>query len=123
LNGLKPDKGINKIMIEKLVLQLKLIVRLINILLKLIPLFAIIYFIFPDPFPFPIPDDLGVIIVGFTLFIQLCPPAIVAEHMAALQQGIPGTWKDPKESGEVIDVGFNELDPKKDSDQKPPKVQ
>jgi hypothetical protein len=115
-------------MIEKLVLQLKLAVRLlrdsrINILLKLIPLFAVLYFIFPDPFPFPIPDDLGVIIIGIYLFIQLCPPEIVAEHMAALQQGIPGTWKDPKDSSEVIDVGFHELDPKKDSDQKPPEGQ
>jgi len=115
-------------MIEKLVLQLKLTVRLlrdsrINILLKLIPLFAVLYFIFPDPFPFPIPDDLGVIIIGFYLFIQLCPPEIVAEHMAALQQGIPGTWKDPKDSGDVIDVGFDVLDPKKENDHQPPAKQ
>ncbi len=115
-------------MIEKLVLQLKLIIRLlrdsrINILLKLIPMFAILYFIFPDPFPFPIPDDIGVIIIGFYLFVQLCPPEIVAEHMAVLNQGIPGTWRDPKDSGEVIDVGFNELDPKKDTDQEQPKEQ
>jgi hypothetical protein len=112
-------------MIENLTVQLKLVYRLmrdrrVNILLKLIPLFALIYFVFPDPIPLPLEvDDWGVLVVCFYLFVQLSPPEIVAEHLAAIRQGVPGKWKDPANTGEVIDVGFKELDPKSDPEKQP----
>jgi hypothetical protein len=114
-------------MIEKLVLNLKLVLRLlrdrrVNPLLKLIPLFTVLYFVIPDPLPLPFAlDDFGVLIVGLYLFVQLCPPEIVAENLEILRKGtIPGSWKEPGESGDVVDVSFKELDPKQDTEGKPP---
>jgi hypothetical protein len=114
-------------MIEKLVVQMKLILRLlrdrrVSPLLKIIPLFTVLYFIIPDPIPLPFElDDWGVLIVGMYLFVQLCPPEIVAENLEAIRKGtIPGNWKDTSESSDVVDVGFKELDPKQDADPKPP---
>lgn len=114
-------------MIEKLVVQMKLILRLlrdrrVNPLLKIIPLFTVLYFIIPDPIPLPFElDDWGVLIVGMYLFVQLCPPEIVAENLEAIRKGtIPGSWKEPGESGDVVDVGFKELDPKQEGENKPP---
>jgi hypothetical protein len=84
-----------------LVSRLKLVVRLIgdsrvNPLLKLLPLGALVYFIFPDLVIGPI-DDVAVMWLGGYLFIELCPPEIVQEHMQAINQLIPGEWHDPKE--------------------------
>jgi hypothetical protein len=114
-------------MIDKLVVQMKLILRLlrdrrVSPLLKIIPLFTVLYFIIPDPIPLPFElDDWGVLIVGLYLFVQLCPPEIVAENLEAIRKGtIPGSWKDKNESSDVVDVGFKELDPKQDADPKPP---
>ena len=93
-----------------------------NPLLKIIPLFTVLYFIIPDPIPLPFElDDWGVLIVGMYLFVQLCPPEIVAENLEAIRKGtIPGSWKEPGESSDVVDVGFKELDPKQEGENKPP---
>jgi len=84
-----------------LVSRLKLVVRLIgdsrvNPLLKLLPIGALVYFIFPDLVIGPI-DDVAVMWLGGYLFIELCPPEIVQEHMQAINRLIPGEWHDPKE--------------------------
>lgn len=108
-------------MIEKLVTQLKLILRLVrdrrvNPLLKLIPLFTVLYFFIPDPFPLPFEvDDFAVLIIGLYLFVQLCPPEIVEEHLEFLKHGsIPGEDRGTPAGGDVIDTTFRELDPKQD---------
>jgi hypothetical protein len=42
--------------------------------------------------------------LGGYLFLELCPPEIVQEHMQAINQVIPGTWEDPKEmDSEIIE--------------------
>ena len=116
---------IGTMMIEKLAVQLKLIYQLlrdrrVNFLLKLIPLFAVVYFFLPDPFVIPLElDDWGVLIVCFYLFVQLCPPEVVEEHLAAIRRGVPGKWKNPADSGDVIDVDFKELDPKPETQNQP----
>ena len=84
-----------------LVTRIKLIVRLIgdarvNPLLKLLPVGALVYFIIPDLVIGPI-DDVAVMWLGGYLFIELCPPEIVQEHMQAINRLIPGEWHDPKE--------------------------
>jgi hypothetical protein len=114
-------------MIENLVVHMKLILRLlrdrrVSPLLKIIPLFTVLYFVIPDPIPLPFElDDWGVLIVGMYLFMQLCPPEIVAENLEAIRKGtIPGSWKEPGESSDVVDVGFKELDPKQEGEKKPP---
>jgi uncharacterized membrane protein YkvA (DUF1232 family) len=96
-----------------LVMRIKLIIRLmgdprVNPLLKLLPVGALVYFIMPDLVIGPI-DDVAVMWLGAYLFIELCPPEIVQEHMQAINQVIPGTWENPKEmaekemDGEVIE--------------------
>lgn len=100
---------------EDLLLRIKLIIRLmgdsrVNPLLKLVPLASLIYFIIPDLAPGPV-DDAAVIWVGLYLFVELCPPDVVAEHMQELSGTIPGHWRDiqDKESdGEVIEGEFRE---------------
>ncbi len=93
---------------NELLLRIKLIVRLmgdarVNPLLKILPIGALIYFIIPDLVIGPL-DDVAVMWLGGYLFIELCPPEIVQEHMQALRQVIPGTWENPKDGdSEVIE--------------------
>jgi uncharacterized membrane protein YkvA (DUF1232 family) len=104
---------------QDLILRLKLILRLIgdrrvNFLLKLLPIAAAIYVISPvDLIPgvvFPVIgalDDAAVIWLGTTLFVALCPDNIVQEHTNALNNVVPGTWRDAPEqngAGEIIDA-------------------
>ena len=92
--------------------RLKLIIRLmadrrINPLLKLLPFGSLLYFVIPDLVVGPI-DDVAVVWLGTYLFVELCPPEVVQEHMEALKnQPLPGAWYDPNESqGEVIEGEF-----------------
>jgi uncharacterized membrane protein YkvA (DUF1232 family) len=88
--------------------------RRVSFLLKLLPIGAAIYVISPvDLIPGAvIPfigalDDAVVLWLGTTLFMSLCPEAVVQEHTNALDKVVTGTWRDtPKqeESGEIIDA-------------------
>jgi hypothetical protein len=41
------------------------------------------------------------------LFVELCPPEVVQEHMAALDQVVPGEWHDvPVGDDDVIDAEY-----------------
>jgi uncharacterized membrane protein YkvA (DUF1232 family) len=70
--------------------NLKLIIRLlkdsrVNFWLKILPIGALIYLVFPmDFFPINPLDDALVVWLGGYLFIELCPEDIVREHMDAL---------------------------------------
>lgn len=76
--------------------NLRLIARLlkdrrVNFLLKLLPIGALIYLIVPVDFlPINPLEDAVVLWLGGTLFIELCPDEIVAEHRRALQQASSG---------------------------------
>jgi uncharacterized membrane protein YkvA (DUF1232 family) len=108
--------------VRNVVNQFKLIFRLmgdsrVNILAKLIPVGAIAYFILPaDLLPglvFPgigALDDAAVLWLGSTLFTELCPPAVVEEHVRALA----GTTNSVDAQGEVVDAETTDL-----SDRKP----
>ena len=91
--------------------RFKLIIRLIgdrrvSPLLKLLPIGSLMYFIIPDIAPGPI-DDVAIVWLGTYLFVELCPPEVVQEHMNALKQVVPGEWHDSQDSqGEVIDAEF-----------------
>jgi hypothetical protein len=68
--------------------RIKLVFRLIadrrvNPWLKLLPIGSVIYLIAPDLMPGPI-DDAAVIWLGAYLFVELCPPEVVHEHMKSL---------------------------------------
>ncbi len=95
--------------------RIKLIIRLmrdarVNPFLKLLPVGTLVYLINPFDIPGPI-DDVAIIWLGTYLFVELCPPEVVQEHMAALQQVVPGEWHDPlketpQDTGEVIDAEY-----------------
>jgi len=71
---------------------------------KSVPLLSFLYVISPIDFlPDIWPalgqlDDVGVIILGLTLFVKLCPPEVVAGHAHDLEHGSKGA--------EVIDATY-----------------
>lgn len=81
-------------MIHELVTRLKLILRLmgdgrVNIFLKALPLASVAYLIWPIDAIAGIPgisalDDMALLGLGAYLFVELCPPAVVQEHMNQL---------------------------------------
>ncbi len=91
--------------LDELTLRIKLVLRLmsdrrINPLLKLLPIGSIIYLFVPDLAPGPV-DDAAVIWLGAYLFVELCPPKIVEEHMRDLKSVIEGEWREiPDEPGD-----------------------
>lgn len=86
----------------------------VNPFVKVLPVGALIYALWPMDLPTPI-DDVFVIWLGTTLFVQLCPPEVVEEHTRRLEAGgKPTGWQDypPHASqGEVIDGEYYEQDP------------
>jgi hypothetical protein len=78
---------------QDLLVRVKLVLRLITdrrvpMLLKVIPFGSFVYLLAPDLFLGPI-DDAAVIWLGAYLFVELCPPDVVEEHMRALKMKIP----------------------------------
>lgn len=92
----------------------RLVVRLmldrrVNLFLKLLPLTTLAYLISPLDLAIGPLDDAAVIWLGLYLFVELCPPQVVREHLEALNQVIPGDWQptDPLEEGdEIVEAEF-----------------
>ena len=99
-----PQKG----MVRDFVSRLKLILRLmgdkrVSPWVKLIPIGAVAYLISPIDIIMGIPgidalDDAAVLWVGSTLFVELCPPNVVQEHMKELNSNLQDT------SEEIVDA-------------------
>lgn len=93
--------------------RVKLIARLIadprvHPLLKVVPIVSLVYLLIPDLAPGPI-DDVAIIWVGFYLFVELCPPHVVEEHMRDLELTIAGEWRDPEvEDEDIVEGEFKE---------------
>lgn len=105
---------VNSGFIYELALRLKLILKLmadgrVNIFIKAIPLLSVVYWINPIDIPGPI-DDLAVLSLGFYLFIELCPPDVVEEHLKKLKNPIISQVRTPPPPDSVIDADFNEED-------------
>jgi uncharacterized membrane protein YkvA (DUF1232 family) len=103
-------------MVRSVMNQLKLIFRLmgdsrVNILAKLIPIGALIYLISPiDAISIPVIgalDDAAVLWLGSYVFTELCPPAVVAEHMKELAGNMNVSPQD-----EVVDVEATDVSDK-----------
>ena len=108
-----PSKGV----FNEILQRGKLILRLmgdkrVNPVLKLLPIGSLVYLVVPlDFLPVNPVDDALVVWLGGYLFIELCPPDVVQEHMAVLNQVLPGEWKEPtpgSDSEEVIDAEWRE---------------
>jgi hypothetical protein len=116
MTGKQPNEMTNPKggVLKDITFRIKLVLRLmsdprVNVLLKAIPVVSLLYLIgFPDLAPGPI-DDAGVIWLGMYLFVELCPPDVVEEHLAALKS--PGTnpfASQAASSQEIIDADFRE---------------
>lgn len=104
-------------MLRDFVLRIKLIGKLmadnrVSFFLKLLPVAALAYLVSPvDLAPgvvFPVIgvlDDAAVLWIGSTLFVELCPPTVVKEHMGELQNNLD-------DSGEVIDAETTDVNDK-----------
>ena len=93
--------------------RIRLILRLmadhrVNPMLKLLPFGAMIYLFVPDLAPGPL-DDALILWLGSTVFLELCPADVVAEHEENIRQVIAGEARDP-EPDEVIDGDVRDLD-------------
>lgn len=75
-------------MIKKILLLVQLIKdERVSPLLKLLPLFSLLYLIIPDFLPGPL-DDAAVIALMVELFLTLIPEDIIQENRDSAQQSI-----------------------------------
>ena len=107
-----PSNGVFK----EFVMRLKLVLRLmgdsrVSFLLKLLPISALAYLIWPvDLAPgLALPvigalDDAAVVSLGAYLFVELCPPGVVKEHLRALASG-----DDSSSSSDVVDAEVRDV--------------
>ncbi len=115
-NLLVPQQGG---VIRNVLNQLKLVFRLVgdsrvNIFAKLIPIGALIYLVSPiDAISIPIIgalDDAAVLWLSSYVFTELCPPAVVAEHMKELAGNMNVDAQD-----EIVDVEATDVSDKQSS--------
>jgi uncharacterized membrane protein YkvA (DUF1232 family) len=96
--------------------NLKLILRLIrdkrvSFLLKLLPIGALIYLVVPlDVFPINPIDDAMIMWLGGYLFIELCPPDVVKEHLRELRNPVSADPTVDMTPPDVVDADFKEAD-------------
>jgi uncharacterized membrane protein YkvA (DUF1232 family) len=102
--------------LKDIVNRLKLIGRLmadgrVNLFLKALPLASLAYLIWPaDLAPaiaLPIIgalDDAAILWLGSYLFVELCPPDVVQEHVQALRRGAAAAQEGEVVEGESTDV-------------------
>ena len=108
---------------------------------KIIPILTLLYVISPvdliSGWAFPgigVLDDLTIFLIGMRLFVDVCPPALVAEHQeedrremtaappsdekAVTQQPSSNTWIPP--TGQIIDLEAKEISNDAEEKSKPP---
>jgi hypothetical protein len=65
----------------------------VNPLLKVLPIGTLIYVFSPiDLMPINPLDDAFIIWIGTTLFVELCPPEVIEEHLQSLERIVKGPW-------------------------------
>jgi hypothetical protein len=111
--SIMPSKGGG--VFHDLALRIKLIMRLmadprVNPWLKVLPVGSLLYLIIPDLAPGPL-DDAAIIWLGAYLFVELCPPEVVQEHLRALNSVVSTEARDPiTNEDEIIDAEYTEED-------------
>jgi hypothetical protein len=103
----------------ELVLRVKLILRLlsdsrVNPLIKVLPVFALIYWVVPTDLMPGLPfDDAAVLWFGGALFLELCPQDVVQEHTNALrleaERAEALRQQEKKHESSVVDAEFREV--------------
>ena len=109
---LAPKSGV----IHDLVVRLKLILGLmgdnrVNFLLKALPVASLAYLFWPiDLAPgvaLPVVgalDDAAILSLGMYLFVELCPPAVVQEHLKRLM-----AESNPSGSTDIVDADVTDI--------------
>lgn len=110
--------------LQNFTLRAKLILRLmadgrVSLLLKLLPVGALAYLISPlDFIPATLApiigtaDDIAIVWLGMYLFLEMCPPGVVREHLKNLlsnNQIIEDEIKAAKNDGEIVDGEATDL--------------
>lgn len=97
-------------------LRSRLILRLmadgrVNFLLKLLPVGALAYLISPVDFiPAAVApiigtaDDIAIVWMGMYLFLEMCPPNVVREHLKNLISNMQDTVNETKTAGDDNDI-------------------
>jgi hypothetical protein len=104
---------------EEITNRFRLISRLImdgrvNPLIKVLPVATLAYVVWPiDLLPVNPIDDAMVLWLGTTLFVELCPPAVVQEHMDLLtgKATLGQTAPPPGSADDVVEGEYFENDP------------
>lgn len=99
-------------------LQIRLIMRLmgdsrVNLLLKALPIFSVLYLVSPLDALIPFVDDAFVLWIANTLFLELVPQEIVDEHRVKLEkeaQPKKESSPSPVDEKDVIDARYREKD-------------
>jgi hypothetical protein len=106
----------NEILVRgKLVLHL-MADRRVNLFLKVLPVASVIYILNPIDIPGPF-DDVAIFSLGLYAFVELCPPAIVQEHLDLLHGINPDVTENNETENNVIDGEFKEVPPPADEQQ------
>ncbi len=91
-------------------MRVKLILRLmgdrrVSPILKVLPVASMVYLVFPDIVPLFL-DDAAVVWLGTSLFVELCPQAVVKEHLDDMRRVVPLRWNDPTD--QAVDAEFKD---------------
>ena len=101
------SQGMTRNFVDRLKLILKLLGdRRVSPLVKLIPVGALAYLVWPlDALVGPL-DDAAVLWIGSTLFVELCPPEVVQEHMQEIGSNLGDS------SGDIVDADVTDVNDK-----------
>jgi uncharacterized membrane protein YkvA (DUF1232 family) len=104
-----PQRGMTRDIVTRLKLILKLMGdRRVSPWVKLIPIGAVAYLVSPIDIIMGIPgvaalDDAAILWIGSNLFVELCPPNVVQEHMKELDSNLQDT------SDEIVDADATDV--------------
>ena len=108
---ISPSGGV----IKDIIVRLKLVLRLmgdprVNIFVKILPIVSLAYLIWPIDLIAGIPglsalDDIAIVSLGNYLFVELCPPDVVNEHMKSLTSNLDSG----SASDEIVDAEATDL--------------
>src|SRR5215212_5673675 len=107
------SRGMTRDFVDRMKLILKLMGdSRVSPWVKLIPIGAIAYLISPIDIIMGIPgvaalDDAAILWIGSNLFVELCPPEVVREHMQALGSNLED------DSDDIVDVDATDINDKR----------
>jgi uncharacterized membrane protein YkvA (DUF1232 family) len=107
-----PPRGMTRNFVDRLKLILKLMGdSRVSPWVKLIPIGAVAYLISPIDIIMGIPgiaalDDAAILWIGSNLFVELCPPDVVQEHMQDLGSNLEDS------SGDIVDADATDVNEK-----------